>query len=175
VEEGVVLDRERDALADVLPEPGVDGGGVAAPQHEIHPAVGQVLEHREVLGDLHRVVGGDEGGGRREDQPLGTGGDVAEHRGRGRRHERRVVVLAGGEDVEAGLLGLQRDGDHGLDALAFGRRPAGGRVGRDIADAEDPELHGRSPSRLFIVQPYPRGSEVAAVPHARRPRTPPIR
>ena len=52
-------------------------------------------------------------------QPLGPGRDVAEHGGRRRRHERRVVVLAGREDVQPDLLGLQRDGHHRLDPLVL--------------------------------------------------------
>ncbi len=53
-----MLDRERDALADVLTEPRVDRAGVAAAEREVDTTVGDLLEHREVLGDLHRVVGG---------------------------------------------------------------------------------------------------------------------
>ena len=97
----VVLDRQRDALADVLAEPGVDGAGVAAAQREVDAAAGEVLQHRVVLGDLHRVVRGDQRRRRGQLQALRAAGQVAERRrGRGR-HERRVVVLAEGEDVEA--------------------------------------------------------------------------
>lgn len=39
-QQGVVLDGQVDALADVLAEPGIDGAGVAAAQHEVHAAVG---------------------------------------------------------------------------------------------------------------------------------------
>ena len=137
----VVLDGQRDALADVLAEPRVDRAGVAAAHHQVDPAVGQVLQHREVLGDLHRVVGGDQRGRGGQDDLVGACGDVAEHGGRRRRHERRVVVLAGGEHVEPDLLGLQRDGHHRLDPLGLGGRPTGGRVGGDVADGEDSELH----------------------------------
>jgi hypothetical protein len=100
-----------------------------------------VLQRREVLGDLHRVIGGDQRGGRRQDELVGLGRDVAQRGGGGGDHERRVVMLALGEDVESDLLGLQRDGDHRLDALGLGGRTAGRRVGRDVADREDPELH----------------------------------
>src|SRR5699024_8592994 len=86
----VVLDRQGDALADVLAEPRGDRAGVAAAHHQIHATTGEVLEEGVILGDLHRVVGGDQGGG--------GGGD-----------EGWVVVLAGGEDIEADLLGLERD------------------------------------------------------------------
>jgi hypothetical protein len=51
------------------------------------------------------------------------------------------VVLALGEDVEAHLLGLERDGDERLQPLGLRGGPAGGRVGGDVADGEDPELH----------------------------------
>ena len=55
--------------------------------------------------------------------------------------ERRVVVLAEGEDVEADLLGLLRDRDGGADALVLGRDAAGDGVAGDVADREDAELH----------------------------------
>ena len=141
MEQVVVLDRELDGVADVLPEPGVDRAHVAATEHQVHASAREVLEHRVVLGDLHRVVGGDERHGRGQDDALGARGDVAQHRGRRRGHERRVVVLAGGEHVEAELLRLEREGDHRLDALVLRGGRAGGGVGGDVTDAEDAELH----------------------------------
>ncbi|CAM5579039.1 hypothetical protein SANTM175S_05850 [Streptomyces antimycoticus] len=51
------------------------------------------------------------------------------------------MVLAGGEDVESGLLGLARDGDGGPDALRLGGGGPGRGVGRDVTDREDAELH----------------------------------
>ena len=175
MQQRVVLDGQRDALADVLAEPRVDRAGVAAAHHQVDPAVGQVLQHRVVLGDLHRVVGGDQRRGRGQDEPLGPRGDVAEHRRRRGRHERRVVVLAGREDVEADLLGLQRDGDHRLDPLVLGRRPAGGGVGRDVADGEDPELHGCAhPPRLLTIQLYRQRWTPPAIPSLRHPGDPGI-
>lgn len=56
-----------------------------------------------------------------------------------RANERRVVVLADGEDVEADLLGLERDGEHRLDPVVLARCASGRRVDRDITDGEDPE------------------------------------
>src|SRR5674476_964052 len=100
-----------------------------------------MLEHRVVLGDLHRVVGRYQGRRGGQDDPLGAGGDVAQQGGRGRGHERRVVVLSGREDVQADLLRLERDRDHRLDALVLGGRAAGGGVGGDIPHGEDTELH----------------------------------
>jgi hypothetical protein len=132
--------RERDAVADVLAEPRVDRAGVAAAEHQVDAPVGQVLQHRVVLGDLHRVVRGDQRGGRRQQQPGRARRDEAEQRGGGGRHERRVVVLAGREDVHAHLLRLQRDGHHRLDPLRLGGRAARRRVGRDVTDGEDAEL-----------------------------------
>ncbi len=140
----VVLDGERDALPDVLAEPRVDRSGVPASHHEVDAAAGEVLQHREVLGDLHRVVGGDEGGRGREDELLGPRGDPAEHRRRRGRDEGWIVVLAGREDVQTHLLGLQRDLRHRDDALVFGGDPARRGVARDVADGEDAELHGRT-------------------------------
>jgi hypothetical protein len=144
VQQVVVLDRELDALADVLAEPRVHRAGVAAAEHQVHPAVRQVLQHGEILGDLHRVVGGDQRRGRGQDQAPGLCGQVAEHRRRRGRHERRVVVLAGREHVQADIFGLAGDRDHRLDPLVLGRRAAGRGVCRHIAHGEDPELHRRS-------------------------------
>ncbi len=141
VHQVVVLERQFDALADVLAEPRIDRARVAAPHHHIHPAVGHVLQHREVFSDLDGVVRGDEGRGGRQDDPVGLRGDVAEHGRRAGRDERRVVVLALGENVEADLFRLLGDGQHGLDALVFRGRLAGGRVRCDVADGEDSELH----------------------------------
>jgi CxxC motif-containing protein (DUF1111 family) len=103
-----------------------------------------VLQHRVVLGDLHRVVGGDQRGRGGQQQPVGLPGQVAEQCRRRGRYERRVVVLAGGEHVEADLLGLAGDRQHRLDPLGLGRLPPGGRVGRHVADREHPELHADS-------------------------------
>jgi len=115
-----------------------------------------MLEHRVVLGDLHRIVGRDQGRRSREDQPLGPRGDVAEHRGGGGRHERRVVVLAGGEHVQTDLLGLEGNGDHRLDPLGLAWRATGGGIGSDVADAEDPELHLDSRYRIWApIEPLP--------------------
>jgi hypothetical protein len=56
VQQVVVLDGQLDALADVLAEPRVHRPGVTAAEHQGDPPVGQVLQHREALGDLHRVI-----------------------------------------------------------------------------------------------------------------------
>jgi hypothetical protein len=140
----VVLERKRETLADVLPEPGIDGNGVAAPEHQFGAAAGEMLQHRVVLGDLDRVVGRDQRDGGAEDDPLGQRSDVRQERRRRRRDERRVVVLADREHVEADLVGATGDLPDRLDPLGLARRGAGHRVSRDVADGEDSELH-RSP------------------------------
>ncbi|NYG36265.1 hypothetical protein BJY28_000734 [Janibacter alkaliphilus] len=143
-QQGVVLHGELDAVADVLAEPRVDRAGVAATQDEVDPAVGEVLGVGVVLGQAHRVVGRDERGRGGEDDPLGLRGQVGQQDRRvGGGGEGRVVVLAGGEDVQADLLGLLGDRHGGLDPLVLAGRPAGGGVGGQVADAEDAELHDR--------------------------------
>jgi hypothetical protein len=61
--------------------------------------------------------------------------------------ERRVVVLAGGEDVEAGLLGLDRRRDHRLEPLVLGPCPARGGVGRAFRSRGVPAGGHRIPDR----------------------------
>ena len=141
VQQRVVLDREGQALADVFAEPGVDGTGVAAAHHEVHAPAGEVLQHGVVFGDLDRVVGRDEGRRGRDDEALGLRGDVGERRRGRRRPERRVVVLAEREDVEADLFGVLRDLDRRPNALGFARGVARDGVLRDVADRHDAELH----------------------------------
>ena len=65
-----------------LPNHGYTGAGVSATHHQIDAPLGEVLKHRVILGDLHRVVGGDQRRGRGERDLLGLGRDVSEHRGR---------------------------------------------------------------------------------------------
>src|SRR5437763_3885744 len=54
------------------------------------------------------------------------------------------MVLTQSEDVQTDLFRLLRDGHHRLDPLRLGGLPAGGRVGRHVADGEDSELHHAS-------------------------------
>lgn len=68
VQQVVVVQRQRQALHDVLAEPGIDRRGVAAPEHQVHAPARQVLQHRILLGQAHRVVGGDQRGRGGEDQ-----------------------------------------------------------------------------------------------------------
>ena len=154
VQQVVVLQRERQPLADVLAEPRVDRGGVAAADHQVHPALGQVLEHRVLLGDPHRVVGRDQRGRRGDDEALGRRRDVGQQGGRRAAEEGRVVVLADGEHVHADFLGLLRDLHHRVDALRLARRVVGGRVAGDVADREESELHGRPPRDDICVCMY---------------------
>src|ERR1700712_3359048 len=100
-----------------------------------------MLQHREVLGDLYRVVRGDQRGGGGEDDPLGLCRDVGQRGGGGGREERPVVVLADGVDIHADFLDLFRDRHRGLDPLLLRGRAAGGGVRSDVADAEYADLH----------------------------------
>jgi hypothetical protein len=144
VEQVVVLQRQRKAVADVLAEPRVDRSGVPAAEHEVHAALGQVLEHRVLLGDADRVVRGDQRGRRREDDPLGERREVGQQRRRRGREERRVVVLADGEHVQADLLSLDRDLGDRIDPLRLAGRDVRDRVASDVADREHTELHRSS-------------------------------
>ena len=141
VQQVVVLQRQRQALADVLAEPRIDRGRVAAAEHQVHPALAQVLQHRVLLGDADGVVRRDERGGGGHDQLVRGRGDVGQQRGRGGGEERRVVVLADREHVKPDLLGLLRDRHDRVDPLRFARGLPRHRVPGDVAHREDPELH----------------------------------
>src|SRR5690606_25090182 len=114
---------------------------------QVDPPLGQVLQQRVLLGDAYRVVGGDQGGGGGEDQPAGARRDVRQHGGGRGREERRVVVLADGEYVQAHLLRLARDGDDRVDPLRFARGVPRDRIPGDVAHRKDAELHALSLSR----------------------------
>ena len=73
----VVLDREVNAVLRVLAEPRVDGRSIAASQDQVHASIGEVLQHREVFGDLDRVVGGDQRRRGREDDAFRLCRDVS--------------------------------------------------------------------------------------------------
>ncbi len=141
VQQVVVLQRQRDALADVLAEPRVDRHRVAPADHQVQPALRHVLQHRVVLRDLDRVVGGHQGHRRAQHDPLRQRRDVAEQRRRRRRDERRVVVLAECEHVEPDLVGTLGDPDDVADPLGLAVGVAGRRVRGDVTDGEDSELH----------------------------------
>jgi hypothetical protein len=103
VQEVVVLERQLQPVADVLAEPRVHRSGVAAAEHQIDPSVGEVLQHRVVLGDLDRVIRRDQRHRRAQDDPVRQRGDVRQQRRGRRREERRVVVLADREYVESNV------------------------------------------------------------------------
>ncbi|MCY1237069.1 hypothetical protein D9M72_497500 [compost metagenome] len=105
-QQAVVLDGQFDAVLDVLAEPRVDRGRVAAAHHQVHAAVRQVLQHRKVFGDLYGVVGGDQGGSGGQDDSFRLRRDVGQCGGGGGREEGAVVVLANGVDVHTDLFDL---------------------------------------------------------------------
>src|SRR5699024_12603425 len=125
-----------------LYEAGIDGAGAAVTNAEAARPLGEVLGVGVVLGDAHGIGGGDQGGRRRQVQGRGLRSDIGQQDRRvGRRYERRIVVLAGGEDVETDLFGLLRDLDGVLDPLMFGDGGAVGGIGGDVPEGEDSEFH----------------------------------
>src|SRR6202034_1414435 len=147
----VVLQGQRQALLDVLAEPRVDRGRVAAAEHQVHPPLRQVLQHRVLLRDAHRVVGRDQRRRRGYDEPLRGRRDVRQQRRRRGGEERRGVVLADREHVKPDLLGLLRDLHDRVDPLRLARRLPRYRIPGDVADREDPELHGLPPTELRYI------------------------
>ena len=123
-----------------------------------------MLKHREILGDLHRIVRGDQRGRRGQDDPFGPRRDEGEQGRRRGGHERRVVVLAGGEDVKADFLRLRCDGRHHLQSSLLGGRLSGDGIGLDITDGENAELHL---TRFFQRFRFPAGPRRAQVRRAR--------
>ena len=65
------------------------------------------------------------------------------------------------DDVEAHLLGLLRDRDGGLDPLVLGRGAAVGRIGGDVTDGEDAELHHDC---LLVLAPSYNIVDVSTIP-----------
>lgn len=116
----IVLHREWDALADVLAKPRVDRTGVTAAQHQVDAPVGEVLEKGVVLREADGVVGSDQRGGSGELKALCLRRDIGQVSGGCRWDERWVVVLAGGENVEAYLLRFEGDLRYRADALCLG-------------------------------------------------------
>src|SRR5699024_3317974 len=103
---------------------------------------GEVLGIGVVLGDAHGIGGGDQGGRRRQLQYRRLRGDIGQQDRRvGRRHERRLVVLAGREDDETDRFGLRRGRDRGLDPVELGGGGAVGGIGGDVPDGEDSDFH----------------------------------
>ena len=76
VQQVVVLECERQPLLDVLAEPRIHRCRVPTTQHQIHPPARQVLQHRVVLGDLHRIVRRDQRHRRAQDDPLRQRSDM---------------------------------------------------------------------------------------------------
>jgi hypothetical protein len=70
-------------------------GSVPDPDHIRHPTPRDQVDHRQVLGELHRFVQREQQGGDTDGQPVGTSGDGRSH-GYGRRQVSVVdtVVLA---------------------------------------------------------------------------------
>ena len=102
-------------------------------------ALGQVLEHRVVLGDLDRVVGRDQRRRGREQQALRLAAmkpsSVVGDEGNG------TLWCSRGEDVEPISSALRGHGHHDPDALFLADRLTRQWVGRDVAHREDAELH----------------------------------
>jgi hypothetical protein len=145
VQQAVVLDGEGDALLHVLAEPLVDGHGVAATEHEVHPTIGEVLEGGVILGDFHRIVGGDKRGRRGEGDGARLAGDVAQDRRRRADGERPVVVLTEGEDVEAGLFGVLGEPCESQETFVLGGLLTGVRIEPDLPDGEYSKFHDACP------------------------------
>ena len=136
----VVLQRQRQALPDVLAEPRVDRRGVAAPQHQVHPPLGQVLQHRVLLRDTDRVVRGDQVVAVVTISFLVVAAmNASSVVGRGR-EERRVVVLADREHVQPDFLGLLRDPYDRVNPVGLASRVPRHRIPGDVADGKDPEI-----------------------------------
>ena len=142
VQQGIVFDCQRDAFTDVLAEPRVDGAGVAAAHHEADASASQVLQVGVVFGQPDWVIGCDEGCRGAQVDLLGPRGQVRQEDCRvGGGDKRRVVVLAGCEDVEPGGFCVFGDlhGAHQPFVLGGDRSVHG--VAGDITDGEDSEFH----------------------------------
>ena len=91
--------------------------------------------------------------------------DVGQHGHRAAGQERPVVVFTEGVDVEPGLFGVPGDADDGPEPFLLGRGTSGDDIGADVADAEQPELHGGRSCRRWswwCGQPKARRKAVTA-------------
>jgi hypothetical protein len=131
---------------EVLPEARERLDERAAPGHDLRPAAGDEVDGRERLPDTDRVVRAEGGDGAREPDALRAGGRGAEHDRRRGHGEVRPVMLADAEDVEADLIGEP----HLLEQVAQALLRADGaprrRVGRDLTERVEAELHRRNDS-----------------------------
>ena len=152
VQQVVVLQRQRQALVDVLAEPRIDRGGVAAAQHQVHPPLREVLQQRVLLGDPDRVVRRDQRRRGGQDQPLR--GAPRRRRGRSSARRRRTAGC-GARRSRTRRARPPRPSSRSarrVDPLRLGRRDPRGRVPGDVAHREDSELHVRPlPSRQLYA------------------------
>ena len=133
---------------------------IAAGEAGIDAALGQMVEHRQLLGGAHRIPRGQHQPERRELDALGARGEVGiEQQGR---HRRLValgmeMMLGGGHHVEAGIVGEHREladlVEHLLVALVVTSDrtqalPVLERAGNGGQD-EKHELHG-----FLLINPF---------------------
>jgi hypothetical protein len=64
-------------------------------------------------------------------------------------------VLAEGEDVEAGPVGQGGVPHDLLDPLPVGKRPAGRRVGLEVAERDHAEFHEVLPAQAVVMTSLP--------------------
>ena len=135
--EAVALLRRVDAVAGELV------CEVAAADAEVEPAARQAVDHRVRLGDLERVVEGQDAHRHAEADAAGPGGDGREeHRGIRAGAVLVEVVLGHPEGAEAQLLG--RNGL--LDHLVVELIDAAWEVEIVVEDREDAEVHPPAPA-----------------------------
>ena len=142
VEEVVVVDEVVAEKRERLDERAAAGHHLDAPSRE-------QVQRRELLEHAHRVVGAQHRHRAGQPDPLGPRRRSGEHhRGRGH-HEVGAVVLPDGEDVQADALRELDLLDKVLQALRRRRLHAAPRVGLQLAEAVDAELHGQRPCDLL--------------------------
>ena len=131
--------------------------------HQLDPTLRDQVDRGELLVDPHRVLGGQHGDRAAQPDPAGLAGRRGQHGGRRGHRVVGPVVFADAEEVQAHLLGqpdaFQQVGQplRGRDLLP------GDRVGVDVAEAVDAELHGGHSvpaDRPCPVTPEPVGEEL---------------
>ena len=129
-------------VREVIPEQRERLGERAAARHDLGAAVRDEVERGEALKHSDGVVRADDADRARETDALGARRGGGEHDGRCGDDELAAVMLAQAVHVEADPVGQLDLVKKPPNTLVRADRSSGLGIGRCLAEAVDPELHG---------------------------------